>query len=177
MKDEVWVATVFKYAVSNKGRIMTLIYRDMPVRPAGSIIKLSYSDIYSRYTFRARRGEGVFITIDVGKLVATYFVENPHKKSKLMCIDGNYRNIEASNLKWVTEAELMASGFRIGKNGYRNNIGTGSSHYLSKLTDEQAINIKNAASVEDAGRMGVMYGIKDRNARKIFRGQAWKHLP
>lgn len=74
----------------------------------------------------------------VHKLVAEVFCDNPNNYPIVMHLDNDRRNNSASNLQWGTLA--MNSQQMI--NEGRGNKSKGSKHYLSKLTEEMVLEIR-----------------------------------
>ena len=74
----------------------------------------------------------------VHRLIAQHFIPNPNGLEQVNHIDGNKRNNAISNLEWCSRQDNM-------KHAALNNLmQNGSDRPSSKLTEEQAIEIKNS---------------------------------
>jgi hypothetical protein len=92
------------YAVSGTGGVMRIA--DCTNRygrsRAGTVIKSASSDNYPRVNLYV---SGRMKRVAVHRLVARYFVPNPHDKPQVNHIDGNKNRNTFENLEWVTAKE------------------------------------------------------------------------
>lgn len=51
------------------------------------------------------RQEGAYKSISVAKLVAKYFIPNPHNYERVISVNGDRSDVRACNLKWVSNEE------------------------------------------------------------------------
>lgn len=98
-EDEIWKEIQgFEglYAVSNRGRVMNIM--------SGKVLKNRINTVgYS--TVALCKGDGTSKKIDVHRLVAKAFIENPDNLPQVNHIDENKRNNNVSNLAWVTASQ------------------------------------------------------------------------
>ena len=115
------------YSVSNHGNIRnnTTEYILKPF-----ITERGYLQVNIAFSSRPKR-----ITIDVHRLVARAFVENPYNKPYVNHKDGNKLNNIAVNLEWVTPKENNDHAVSIGL------IKSGEDSYLAKLTEDDVLEI------------------------------------
>lgn len=135
MKDEeIWVKTEelpYFYEISNYGNIRSLDHLDKRKRFCkGKILKLSTNRgggyPYVRLTFNNKK-----VSINLHRLVAKYFVDNPENKPDVNHIDSNRTNNYYKNLEWVTHKENMRHGADY---GYINNpFGEDARHFKFKV--------------------------------------------
>jgi len=95
------------YLISNLGRLKRL-YKGRPER----IIKpVKNSSGYMFYSF----GKNCKIkTFKIHRLVALYFIPNPHNYLEVNHIDGNKENCAYWNLEWCTRSHNLKHAFRLG---------------------------------------------------------------
>lgn len=113
-------------------------------------------------------------TINVHRLVAETFIENPHNKPQVNHIDGDKTNNNVNNLEWATQSENT-------QHAYDNNLITvnrGSDAYNSILTDSEVIEIRMRYEIENIThkQLSCEYGVTKGTIGDICRRQRWKHL-
>lgn len=151
------------YSVSNLGRIRnnTTNYILNPF-----ITARGYFQVSMQFTSRDRR-----ITIDVHKLVARAFVENPDCKPYINHIDGIKLNNKASNLEWVTPLENNLHAVKIGL------ISSGEDSYLAILSEKEVLEIiqklKSGARNIDLARE---YRVAHNTIDDIRCNRTWRYI-
>lgn len=148
------------YQISSMGRVKSLNYFDEPGRQ--HILKLRES----------RKGSYLKADIDkynwrpsVHRVVALYFVPNPHNFPLVLHKDDNKQNNKASNLVWGTHSKNNKdySKFRE-KNGIPK----------IKLTNVSALEIFNSkGKVQD---LAVMYNVTCASIWSIKKGRTWSRV-
>ena len=104
----------------------------------------------------------------IHRLIAQHFIPNPQGLEQVNHIDGNKRNNKISNLEWCSRQDNM-------KHAALNNLmQNGSGRPSSKLTEQQAIEIKN--SKLSGSQLSKIYGISKNTALLIKRGLKWSYL-
>ena len=91
-----------KYQISNIGRIKNKINNRL-LRPRVGT--------YGYYKVNLYKNKKVK-TIEIHRLVAEAFIENPESKSEVNHIDGNKLNNNITNLEWVTHKENINNAWR-----------------------------------------------------------------
>lgn len=107
-------------------------------------------------------------------LVAMAFLHKPSGATQVNHKDGNKQNNVVENLEWVTQKENMAHAWRIGLRKPK----LGQQHPLSKLTDEQACQIKTELANPYRGicvELAKKYGVHRTTIGKIKSGANWRH--
>ena len=89
------IETFDNYAISNCGRIKN-------VRNGRILLPKPNKHGYLEYTFCQNK---IKKTFRIDRLVALYFIENPHNKPYVNHIDGNKANNNVDNLEWCTAKE------------------------------------------------------------------------
>jgi hypothetical protein len=118
------------YEVSNLGRIKSLPrYKIRTER----ISKAKVNVRYRKFTLSV---DSIKVDKLVHVLVAQAFVPNPFNKNGVNHKDGDTWNNRADNLEWCTQGENNEHAKQMGLHH-----GFGETHYRSKLTESQAIEI------------------------------------
>jgi hypothetical protein len=116
MTSEIWVPVKGfeeRYSISNQARIKSLIKKPIIMKPPVNQYGYEYVSLWKN---------GKRKNIQIHRLVAIAFLDNPENKPMVNHIDGNKRNNHVSNLEWCTRQEntdhavkfgLMARGERI----------------------------------------------------------------
>jgi hypothetical protein len=122
------------YEASNLGKIRSAGHRNK-----GKILR-EYINCPSNinYNFVEVHIDGKKWMKKVHRLVAEVFCENSENYSIVMHLDNDRRNNKADNLQWGT---LKMNSQQMIREG-RGNKSRGSKHYLSKLTEDQVIEIR-----------------------------------
>ena len=108
----------------------------------------------------------------VHRLVAIYFIENPHGKPQVNHLDGNRQNNHTLNLEWATPLENNLHALRT---GLRTDFGEG--HTNSKLNTQQVIKIRELYSNGlSCASIAKIYNMKRHSISGIVRRLYWKHI-
>lgn len=131
--------------------------------------KESTKFIYARVVLS---NAGVTQRLSVSRIVATYFVDNPHDKEFVNHIDGDRLNNSASNLEWCTMQENQEHAVTTGL------CPKGIDNAAAKCTEAQVIEVKQLLKQgllkhkDIADTVGVThYTVSD-----ISCGRTWKHI-
>jgi hydroxymethylpyrimidine pyrophosphatase-like HAD family hydrolase len=176
MKDEM----KFKYAVSNRGRIISF----STTIQKGNLLKGSLADGYRvlRYT-KINKGKKTYNTIFVYKLVAQFFIpKTSEDQVHLIHLDYVRDNDLVSNLKWVTAEEFKE---HVRKSPHIiNSKKKLIEHNLKadgrKLTTTRVIYLKKL--LQDSNRktrikmLAKQFGISEMQVHRIKSGENWSHI-
>ena len=77
--------------------------------------------------------------VSIASLLATTFIDNPHKYSTVNHIDGNKLNDEIANLEWCTMSANVLHAYKLGL------LNKGEKHASAKLSDAQVAEIRSRA--------------------------------
>jgi DNA-directed RNA polymerase specialized sigma subunit len=108
----------------------------------------------------------------IHRLVAEAFIENKENKPCVNHINGIKSDNRVENLEWVTYSENN-------KHAIINNLKPpkrGDENHFSKITTEQAIEIKYFTNGLLQKEIAKKYGIKDSSVSYIKSGKSWKHI-
>lgn len=109
----------------------------------------------------------------VHRLVAITFIKNKYNKPFINHIDSNRTNNNVDNLEWVTAKENVQHCHKM----KRNADVRGENHPLSKLTNEDIINIKSLLKDGLTQRaVSKKYSVAYTLIHKIFHGKNWSHI-
>jgi hypothetical protein len=108
----------------------------------------------------------------IHRLVAAAFLPNPEGKSDVNQIDGNKANNRASNLEWMSNADNQRHSVSAGIRRL------GAAHHKSKLTTDDVVAIRHAASDSSASvaELAIRYRISGSQVRNIVRLKTWQHV-
>lgn len=166
------------YEVSTLGRVKSLVkaYRRQEIILKGSLNTTGYILVQLYPIPRKRK------SLLVHRLVMLTFQPNPMMDE----LEVNHKDLDTtnnkmSNLEWVTQREnkdhyLASDKF---KTAVRENIPKGEDQHLSKLTNEQVIEIRRLWDIQEVTNkttLGKMFGVKEGAIRQILSNQTWKHL-
>ena len=93
------------YEVSNWGRI-----KSFKKSTEGTILR-TVVDKYGYEVIRIYRNDNKRVTLKVHRIVAMYFVDNPHCKPEVNHIDGNKQNNHYANLEWCYRNENIQHAY------------------------------------------------------------------
>ena len=158
------------YEASNLGKI-----RSAGVRYKGKILK-EYIDspLNINYNFIEVHINNKKWMKRVHRLVAEVFCENPENYPIVMHLDNDRRNNKASNLQWGT---LKMNSQQMIREG-RGNKSKGSKHYLSKLTEEQVVEIreKYIPRKYTLQKLAKEYNVSFGLIGHVIKNRNWKHV-
>lgn len=102
------------YQVSNYGNIKSLSFgpKNININRPERLLHISYSSIGYAHVQLYKNGKAK--TMNVHRLVATAFVDNPFNKPEINHIDANRSNNHADNLEWVTHSENLRHAVKLG---------------------------------------------------------------
>jgi hypothetical protein len=151
------------YSVSNYGRIRNNT-TDYILKPF--ITERGYFQVAIQFSSRPKR-----ITIDVHRLVARHFIENPLCKPYVNHIDGNKLNNYSTNLEWVTPKENNNHAVKLGL------IKSGEGSYLAKLSEKDVLTIidllREGQRNIDIARL---YGVEHNTIDDIRCNRTWRYI-
>ncbi len=111
------------------------------------------------------------------RLIAKAFLPSADESLCINHKDGNKTNNHPSNLEWVTLAQNNTHARETGLYRGNPNPPCGANHAEAKLTEAQALEIKEAAwSGEKITAIAKRYGIVHQLVSQIKLGRAWAHL-
>lgn len=110
----------------------------------------------------------------VHRLVAIAYIPNPDNLPQVNHIDSNRSNNALYNLEWVTPKENIAHM----DNQNRRNAPRGRKHGMSKLTENEVVNIRKlyAENVYTLVQLSQMYGVRASHLSDIVRRKLWRHV-
>ena len=140
-----------------------------------NILKLYFDS--NGYSTCLTNTAGKGVQIIVARLMLTVFVRPPTKGEVARHLDDNKRNQSLDNLAWGTVQENADDAIR---NNRYSKYSKGSSHWGSKLNEEQVLEIKTTYIRRDR-HFGVQalarkYDVSDHCIWHILKGQTWKHV-
>lgn len=120
------------YLISNKGNVKSLKNKKEMI-----LTNCINTRGYLYVKLSKQNHKKLFI---IHRLVAEYFIPNPHNKPYVNHIDGNKQNNDVSNLEWVTCSENIKHAYDTGLNyvSYENRMKTikRNKEYSSKMVDQ-----------------------------------------
>lgn len=105
------------------------------------------------------------------RILATQFLPNPNNKPCINHKDGDQKNNNITNLEWVTQKENV-------DHAWNNNLNKnkGETHYLSKLSNKDVLEIYNGKGQKTSTELSKIYNISPREVRHIWTGACWRHI-
>ena len=152
------------YQISNYGRVKS--FQKGSVR----ILKPVY-DVYG-YLRAVLSSNGSKRLLTIHRLVAKAFLPNPSCKPQVNHCDGHKLNNHVSNLEWVTAAENVQHSFYIGLQ----TITQGEDHFLAKLTNTQAVYIRENPDRLTLSELATMFGLSKSAVDNIILGKTYKNV-
>ena len=152
-----------KYQISNYGRVKSFIHK----RPRILKPDLDRCHYLACYLFVPRRR---FCMIH--RLVAQAFIPNPDDKPEVNHIDGIRWNACVTNLEWVTQSENVKHAYAT---GLKKNSQGGDSHN-AKLTNEQALYIKENPDGLTQHELGTIFNMRQSNISRIQLGLRFRFV-
>lgn len=171
---------IFRYAVSNKGRLISFS-DDMK---NGRLLNGSRSDGYKMFRYRIRKnGEVINKHFFVCKLVAHLFVpKQSEDQTYVLHLDRVRDNDDYRNLKWATREEMIEHSrkspfvIQAKKNLLEHNIKSDG----KKLTVTKVILIKKLLAKPDRKTrlkmIAKQFGVSEMQIRRIKSGENWGHI-
>jgi hypothetical protein len=111
----------------------------------------------------------------VHRLVAVAFIKNPLGKPQINHMDGVKTNNRVENLRWCTNRENFEHAIENGL--FRDDV-SGEDHHRTKLTNKQALEIRNAI-INTAFKRKMLakkYGVSESVIKDIRYGRSFRHL-
>jgi hypothetical protein len=170
----------FRYAVSNKGRLVS--FSDEIEN--GRILKGSLSDGYPTFRFKIKEdGKILNKYLFIYKLVAKYFIpKQSEEQTYVLHLDYVRNNDDANNLRWATRSEMIEHSrksphvIQAKKNLIEHNIKADG----RKLTTTKVMLIKKMlARPEQKTRLKMIakqFGVSEMQIRRIASGENWGHV-
>ncbi len=171
---------IFRYAVSNKGRLISFS-DDMK---NGRLLNGSRSDGYKMFRYRIRKnGEVTNKHFFVCKLVAHLFVpKQSEDQTYVLHLDRVRDNDDYRNLRWATREEMIEHSrkspfvIQAKKNLLEHNIKSDG----KKLTVTKVILIKKLLAKPDRKTrlkmIAKQFGVSEMQIRRIKSGENWGHI-
>ena len=173
MQNEIWKPCAgfeWNYEISNMGRLRTLGNTKNYSFPR--LLNPSAPNGEGYIGTNIVREDGKKISVQIHRLVAATFVENPDNKPVVNHIDGNKANNVSSNLEWCSVAENNSHACRTGL------CPRGEQKTLHKLTYEDVAYIRQhykSGSREFGSRaLGRKFGVSNVTIIKILRNEYWR---
>jgi hypothetical protein len=170
----------FRYAVSNRGRLISFTneFRD------GNVLKGSISDGYKTFRYqRTVNGEPIRRTFFLYKLVAELFIpKTSEEQYHVLHLDYVRDNDSVSNLKWATYEEMMEHRKRSPHviKAMQNLTEFNLKSDGRKLTSTKVIHLKKLLSNPDQKNrikmLAKQFGISEMQVYRIKRGENWSHI-
>lgn len=155
-----------RYEISSDGRVRSLLTGHQNQWQPGHILKPSLNgDGY--YFVRLTREDGTRVAKLLHRLMAIAFLAPSYGKEKVNHLDGIKQNFKLSNLEWATPGENTRHAASIGL------MAAGERCHLSKLTEEQVIEIKQNSNRESRKELAKRFNVKYGTIRSIQRGISW----
>lgn len=152
------------YQVSNLGRVKRIYL----VSKKTKILKPS--PFIGGYWIATLCNEGRAKKFYIHRLVAIAFIPNPNNDPQVNHKDGNKKNNYWLNLEWNSSKKNIEHSYRFGL------AKIGEKRTSSKLTDNQAKEIKYLNPLLTYIEMSKIYGISISVISKIRNGKTWKHI-
>lgn len=149
------------YAVTTKGEVVS--YK----KGKRHFLKASPNPHFSNYLCVTPYIDGKRVVRIVHRLVAQMFIPNPENKPEVNHINGIKIDNRVENLEWVTESENKRHAYATGLNG------TGEKHWNSKLTNEQAVFIRNNPDNLTQNELAEMFGVNITRISAVQRGKTY----
>jgi hypothetical protein len=158
------------YQVSNIGRIKSLERRLLKRIKPESILKprLNHNG-YLRILFRTKKH---YKNEFVHRLVANTFLLKYSEKLQVNHINGIKTDNNVSNLEWCTPSENRIHAYKTGLQ----NRAKGQNHSMSKLTEDQAKEIKYGFIGMNHLEVAKIFGITRHAVGLIRNNKRWTHI-
>ena len=177
---ETEVPLKFRYAVSNKGRLISFTesFKD------GNLLKGSFSDGYKTFRYAKRiNGKRVYTTFFIYKLVAEFFIPKSSEDQKyVLHLDYVRDNDSVKNLRWATYDEMMEHRkksphvIKSMQKLLEHNIKADG----RKLTSTKVIHLKKILKKPNQNTrikmLAKQFGISEMQVYRIKSGENWGHI-
>lgn len=170
----------FRYAVSNKGRLISFTenFRD------GKLLKGSVSDGFRAFRYgRTVNGKKVYKASFVYKLVAEFFIPKTSEDQQYVIhLDYVRDNDDVSNLRWANYEEMMAHRMKSPHviNSKKKLIEHNKKADGRKLTTTKVIHLKKLLNNPNRKirikMLAKQFGISEMQVNRIQRGENWAHV-
>lgn len=170
----------FRYAVSNKGRLISFTnsFND------GNLLKGSYSDGYKTFRYgKSPNGKSAYKTLFIYKLVAEFFIpKTSEDQVHVIHLDYVRDNDLVKNLKWATyeEAQLHRSKSPRVIDSKKKLIEHNKKADGRKLTSTSVIRLKKILNKPNQNTrikiLAKQFGISEMQVNRIKRGENWAHI-
>jgi len=110
-------------------------------------------------------------TIQVHRLVAIHFIENPFYLPQVNHKDGNKSNNREDNLEWISNKGNIDHAYFV---GLINQVGENNN--ATKLNDEDVIKILIRGKYASWSKMSKDYNIPKSTLENIIKRNSWKHI-
>ncbi len=177
---EVNVPLKYRYAVSNRGRLVSFTEKITE----GNLLKGSRSDGYKLFRYQKTiNGKRVYTAFFIYKLVAEFFIPKTSEAQKhVLHLDYVRDNDLVSNLKWATYEEKMEHYKK--SPHVINSMRKLTEHNIKadgrKLTTTSVIRLKKILSRPvQPTRIKILakqFGISEMQINRIKRGENWSHI-
>lgn len=150
-----------------------IVYRSDGVKQTykESIKKQSISKRGYYYVTLSKDGKSTKVKIH--RLIGKLFIPNPENKPQLNHIDGNKLNNSLDNLEWVTNKENSNHAIYSGLIDNK-----GSKNGMSKLTEEEVIDIRNMkhSGMFNIKEIAYCFKVSETCIYNIINRKRWNHI-
>lgn len=155
-KQEIWrkIDDYPNYEVSSLGRVRNI--------ETGLIL----SGTKNNYIQICLRKEGTRNILDVHRIVAKTFIQNPENKPCVNHIDGNKHNNRVDNLEWVTYSENTRHAFRTGLIQITNN-------HISNRIKQKVLCVETGQVFESLNQVAKYLGVNSGSIHQAIR-KRWR---
>jgi hypothetical protein len=177
---EVDVPFKYRYAVSNRGRLVSFTDE---IRN-GNLLKGSSTDGYKTFSYHRRKeGKRTQKTFFIYKLVAEYFIpKTSEDQMYVLHLDYVRDNDSVNNLKWATyeEAQIHRKKSPHVINSKKKLIEHNIKADGRKMTSTKVIHLKKLLNRPDQKTrikmLAKQFGISEMQVHRIKRGENWGHI-
>lgn len=170
----------FRYAVSNRGRLISFIEKFAD----GNVLKGSVSDGYRTFRYgRSANGKSAYKTLFIYKLVAEFFIpKTSDDQQHVLHLDYVRDNDSLRNLRWATYEEKLEHYKKSPHviNSKRKLIEHNLKADGRKLTSTQVIHLKKLLNKPNQNTrikmLAKQFGISEMQVSRIKRGENWGHI-
>ena len=174
------ISLKFRYAVSNRGRLISFSENFMD----GNELKGSYADGYKTFRYgKSVNGKRSYKTLFIYKLVAELFIEKTSEEQQyVLHLDYVRDNDLIKNLNWATYEEKLAHHKK--SPHVINSLRKLTEHNIKadgrKLTTTKVIHLKKLLSKPNQKTrikiLAKQFGISEMQIYRIKRGENWGHI-